>query len=62
MTDTSFERDASQSSSDEQARSGDASDAATSRVGVTGDQLRAASKVVEFAVRKEQARFKAATA
>jgi hypothetical protein len=62
MADTSFEREASQSSSDEQIGTGDASNATTQRVGVTGDQLRAASKVVEFAVRKEQARFKAATA
>ena len=62
MTDTSYEHDASQGPSDSEFSEPNASNAVAQRVGVTGDQLRAASKVVEFAVRKEQARFRTQTA
>ena len=62
MTDTSYEHDASQEPSGSEFSEPNASNAVTQRVGVTGDQLRAASKVVEFAVRKEQARFRTQTA
>jgi hypothetical protein len=58
MTDISFDRATDQASSKPEIGDEDASTAATQRIGVTGDQLRAASRVVEFAVRKEQARFR----